>query len=97
MYAPKFEDDFELGKDYDPDIARAERRKLRKTLKKEHRGAAKALRKDSKVLAKEKRTEQNAEREEFEERGRRANKFMQGLESDFRSGGQGGVPKRRRR
>ena len=97
MYAPKFEDDFQLGKDYDPDVARAERRKLRKALKNEHRGAAKELRKDGRFLAKEKRMEQDAEQAELDERGRRANMFMQKLEGDFRSGGQGGVPKRKKR
>ena len=80
-----------------PDVARAERRRLRKALKKEHRGAAKELRKDGRFLAKEKRMEQDAEQAELDERGRRANMFMQRLENDFRSGGQGGVPKRKKR
>jgi hypothetical protein len=46
QYNPRFEEDgFVQGRDYDPDRERAEKKKLRKQLKKETKGAARELRK----------------------------------------------------
>ncbi|KAA8529305.1 hypothetical protein F0562_033896 [Nyssa sinensis] len=44
---PKFEENFVKGRDYDPDRERAEKRKLKKLVKREAKGAARELRKDS--------------------------------------------------
>ncbi|OVA00616.1 Nucleolar protein 14 [Macleaya cordata] len=47
---PKFEENFVKGRDYDPDRKRAERKKLMRLKKREAKGAASELRKDSHFL-----------------------------------------------
>lgn len=53
-YVPKFEDDFDPDKHYDPDRERAELAKLKAEHKKERKGAMRELRKDAHFLAREK-------------------------------------------
>ncbi|KAF3762410.1 Nop14-like protein [Cryphonectria parasitica EP155] len=53
-YIPKFEDDFDPDKHYDPDRERAELAKLKAEHKKERKGAMRELRKDANFLAREK-------------------------------------------
>lgn len=53
-YVPKFEDDFDPNKHYDPDRERADLAKLRAEHKKERKGAMRELRKDANFLAREK-------------------------------------------
>ncbi|KAL3751498.1 hypothetical protein ACJRO7_012347 [Eucalyptus globulus] len=47
---PKFEENFVKGRDYDADRERAERRKLKKLIKQEAKGAVRELRKDNYFL-----------------------------------------------
>lgn len=53
-YIPKFEDDFDPDKHYDPDRERAEMAKLKAEHKKERKGAMRELRKDANFMAREK-------------------------------------------
>lgn len=53
-YIPKFENDFDPDKHYDPDQERAEMAKLKAEYKKERKGAMRELRKDANFLAREK-------------------------------------------
>lgn len=53
-YIPKFEDDFDPEKHYDPNRERAELAKLKAEHKKERKGAMRELRKDAHFLAREK-------------------------------------------
>lgn len=53
-YIPKFEDDFDPDKHYDPNQGRAELAKLKAEHKKERKGAMRELRKDAHFLAREK-------------------------------------------
>ncbi len=50
---PKFEDNFNPEKHYDPDRERAEAGKLRKEYKREHKGALRELKKDASFIARE--------------------------------------------
>lgn len=53
-YIPKFEDDFDPDKHYDPDRERADMAKLKAEHKKERKGAMRELRKDANFMAREK-------------------------------------------
>lgn len=53
-YIPKFEDDFDPDKHYDPNQERAELAKLKAEHKKERKGAMRELRKDAHFVAREK-------------------------------------------
>lgn len=53
-YIPKFEENFDPDKHYDPDRERAELAKLKKEHKKERKGAMRELRKDANFMAREK-------------------------------------------
>ncbi|KFM28610.1 Nucleolar protein 14 [Auxenochlorella protothecoides] len=94
QYNPRFEDGYVATKDYDPDRERSERRKLQRQVRKEQRGAARELRKDGAFMAavrdKEKATKQAA----LDKSAKRAMSFLQKQESDFKSGGQGGMWKK---
>lgn len=52
-YAPKFDERYSYQKRHDPDSERNEASKLRAEYKKEHKGAMRELRKDSRFLAEE--------------------------------------------
>ncbi|XP_061996529.1 probable nucleolar complex protein 14 [Rosa rugosa] len=47
MLNPKFEENFVQGRDYDPDSERVERKKLKKRLTQEGKGAVREVRKDN--------------------------------------------------
>ncbi|KAJ4974165.1 hypothetical protein NE237_007339 [Protea cynaroides] len=47
---PKFEENYVKGRDYDPDRERSEKKKLKKLLKQEAKGAARELRKDNSFI-----------------------------------------------
>lgn len=53
-FVPKFEDDFDPDKHYDPDRDRADMAKLKAEHKKERKGAMRELRKDANFVAREK-------------------------------------------
>ena len=59
-FNPVYEEGFERGQDYDIDRERAARKKLRRQLKKETRGAVRELRKDNRYLAEVKERERVA-------------------------------------
>ena len=61
-FNPVYEEGFERGRDYDVDRQRAERKKLRRQLKKETRGAVRELRKDNRYLAEVKERERVAQK-----------------------------------
>ncbi|EPS71081.1 hypothetical protein M569_03678 [Genlisea aurea] len=96
-FAPKFEESFVKGRDYDPDRDRAERRKLKKRLKQEAKGAARELRKDNQFLLEVKERERAEREEEKAERFGKFKAFLQEQEHAFRSGQLGKGKKRSRR
>ncbi|XAR55941.1 hypothetical protein NMG60_11036192 [Bertholletia excelsa] len=93
---PKFEENFVKGRDYDPDRERAERRKLKKVLKREAKGAARELRKDNAFLFQVKEKDRALLEEERTERYGKAKAFLQEQEHAFKSGQLGKGRKRRR-
>ncbi|XP_057961275.1 uncharacterized protein LOC131153166 [Malania oleifera] len=93
---PKFEENFVKGRDYDPDRERAERRKLKKLIKQEARGAIRELRKDNYFLYEVKEKEKALVEEERVEKYGRALAFLQEQEHAFKSGQPGKGRKRRR-
>lgn len=76
---------------------RAERRKLNKQLKSERRGAIRELRKDATYLGEQRDFERDAEEKERKRNLRGNTAWIAKLEQDFRSGGQGGMWKKRRK
>lgn len=84
------------GRDYDPDRERAERRKLKKLLKQEAKGAARELRKDNYFLFEVKEKEKALVEEERAEKYGKARAFLQEQEHAFKSGQLGKGRKRRR-
>eukprot|EP00271_Cylindrocystis_brebissonii_P001708 TRINITY_DN1198_c4_g1_i1.p1 TRINITY_DN1198_c4_g1~~TRINITY_DN1198_c4_g1_i1.p1 ORF type:complete len:1029 (+),score=344.93 TRINITY_DN1198_c4_g1_i1:40-3126(+) len=97
MFNPKFEENFVLGRDYDPDRERSERKKLQRQIKREARGAARELRKDNWFLAEEKAQEQRQAEAERADKYKRAMGFLQEQEAAYKSGQLGGNKKRGKR
>ncbi|KZV48053.1 nucleolar protein 14 [Dorcoceras hygrometricum] len=93
---PKFEDNFVKGRDYDPDRERAERKKMRKRLKQEAKGAVRELRKDNYFLLEVKEKNKARMEEEKAERHGKTRAFLQEQEHAFKSGQLGKNKKRRR-
>lgn len=93
---PKFEENFMKGRDYDPDRERAERKKLKKRLKQEAKGAVRELRKDNYFLLEAKEKNKTRMEEEKAERYGKARAFLQEQEHAFKSGQLGKNRKRRR-
>ncbi|XP_073141164.1 uncharacterized protein [Henckelia pumila] len=93
---PKFEENFVKGRDYDPDRERAERKKLKKRLKQEAKGAARELRKDNFFLLGAKEQNKARMEEEKAERYGKTRAFLQEQEHAFKSGQLGKNRKRRR-
>jgi nucleolar protein 14 len=92
VYNPMYEiEGYQKGRDYDPNRERAEAKKLRRQLKKEARGAVRELRKDNRFLAEERHKESSAAADERGERQRDTLAFLEKLEGDLKSGGQGGM------
>lgn len=96
MLNPKFEDNFVKGRDYDPDRERAERRKLKKLLKREAKGATRELRKDNYFLFEVKEKDKKLLEDERAEKYGQARAFLQEQEHAFKSGQLGKGRKRRR-
>lgn len=86
------------GRDYDPDRERAERRKLKKLVKREAKGAARELRKDNSFLFEVKEKDKALLEDERAENYGKARAFLQEQEHAFKSGqlGKGKGRKRRR-
>jgi len=95
-YNPKFEEDYARGADYDPDKERADAKRLKKQIKTEKRSAARELRKDNYFLAAERvrwKEEHDADRAT---KMKAAMSFLQKQESDMKSGGQGGMARKKK-
>ena len=91
-FNPMFEEQgYSKGRDYDPNRERAEKRKLQREIKKEKRGAIRELRKDNRFLAEAVAREREAAADERGERQRETLSFLEKMESDLKSGGQGGM------
>ena len=97
QYNPKFEDSFVKGKDYDPDRQRAEERRLKKMLRKEERGAIRELRKDASFMANVKDQEKSKLHARLENSAKRAMSFLEQQQADFKSGGQQGMWKKKKK
>ncbi|KAL0327101.1 UNVERIFIED_CONTAM: Nucleolar complex protein 14 [Sesamum angustifolium] len=93
---PKFEENFVKGRDYDPDRERAERKKLKKRLKQEAKGAVRELRKDNHFLLEVKERDKAQMEEEKAEKYGKYRAFLQEQEHAFKSGQLGKGRKRRR-
>jgi nucleolar protein 14 len=92
QFNPMYEEDgFQKGRDYDPNRERAENRKLKKELRKEARGTVRELRKDNQFMHHAREQEKAAEAEERDAKHREVLSFLEKQESDFKSGGQGGL------
>ena len=76
---------------------RAEARKLKRLVAKERRGAMRELRKDAAFLADVAETGKAAVRAERRGAVRRDTAWLQSLEADMKSGGQGGMWKKKRK
>ncbi|PON97246.1 Nucleolar protein [Trema orientale] len=96
MLTPKFEESFVKGRDYDPDRERAERRKLKKLLKEESKGAIRELRKDNYFLHEVKAREKALAEEERTEKYHKVKAFLEEQQHAFKSGQLGKGRKRRR-
>ncbi len=76
---------------------RAEARKLKRLVSKERRGAMRELRKDATFMG----IQSNKEKEEKKSQNRKTlrsnSAWLQKLEQDFKSGGQGGLWKKKRK
>ena len=68
QYNPRFEEDYVAGKDYDVDRDRSDRKRLRRDLKREKRGAMRELRKDNKFLATVKNRERDQTKEDLQKK-----------------------------
>lgn len=89
-------DSFVKGRDYDPDRERAERRKLKKLIKQEAKGAVRELRKDNYFLFEVKERDKALLEQERSEKYGRAKAFLQEQEHAFKSGQLGKGKKRRK-
>ncbi|KAJ5915384.1 hypothetical protein N7466_011317 [Penicillium verhagenii] len=65
---PKFEENFNPDKHYDPDRERAESNRLKADIKRERKGAMRELRKDSSFVAREKLREKKERDSEYEKK-----------------------------
>ncbi|KAK8164312.1 nucleolar protein 14 [Phyllosticta citrichinensis] len=77
---PKFEDDFNPNKHYDPDQERRESAKLRAEYKREKKGAMRELRKDASFVAREKLREKKERDAAYEAKYKRIVAEIQGEE-----------------
>ncbi|KKA29012.1 hypothetical protein TD95_005297, partial [Thielaviopsis punctulata] len=77
---PKFEDQFDPTKHYDPDRDRAEVARLQKEYKKERKGALRELRKDAHFMAREKLRVKKLKDEAYEKKFKRLVAEIQGEE-----------------
>ena len=97
-FNPRFEEEgYVKGRDYDVDRERSEKRKLKKQLQRETKGAARELRKDNRFLADERAKIVASASAEREAKHRAALSFLEQQEADFKSGGQGGMMKRKKK
>ncbi|KAK8961693.1 hypothetical protein KSP40_PGU014527 [Platanthera guangdongensis] len=96
LLTPKFEENFVKGIDYDPDRERAQRKKLKKQLKKEAKGAVRELRKDNSFVFELKEKDRLAREQERADKYGKTLAFLQEQEHAFKSGQLGKGRKRRK-
>ncbi|KAK9934985.1 hypothetical protein M0R45_022104 [Rubus argutus] len=96
MLNPSFEEKFVKGRDYDPDRERVERKKLKKLLTQETKGAVRELRKDNYFLHEVKARDKALMEEERAEKYGNMRLFLQEQEHAMKSGQLGKGRKRRR-
>jgi nucleolar protein 14 len=77
---PKFEENFNPDRHYDPDRERADSARLKREFKREKKGAMRELRKDASFLAREKLREKREKDRAYEEKYRRIVASIQGEE-----------------
>ena len=77
---PKFEENFNPDKHYDPDRERSEAAKLRNEYKRERKGAVRELRKDANFIAREQLREKKEKDAEYERKYKRLVAEIQGEE-----------------
>jgi nucleolar protein 14 len=77
---PKFEDNFDPDKHYDPDKERSDAKKLQREYKRERKGALRELRKDANFVARQQLQEKKARDAEYEKKYRRLVAEIQGQE-----------------
>ncbi|KAI9758807.1 MAG: translocation protein S66 [Chaenotheca gracillima] len=77
---PKFEEQYDLNKHYDPNRDRAELSKLRAEHKRERKGAMRELRKDANFIARESLKEKKERDQEYEKKYKRLVAEIQGEE-----------------
>lgn len=75
---PKFEENFDPDKHYDPDRERSDSKKLQKEYKRERKGALRELRKDANFIARQRLGEKRAADAEYEKKYRRLVAEVQG-------------------
>ncbi|KEH42220.1 putative nucleolar protein [Medicago truncatula] len=93
---PKFEENYVKGRDYDPDRVRAERKKLKREVRREAKGAAREIRKDNYFLLDVKEKERSLMEKTRAEKYGRTKAFLQEQEHAFKSGQLGKGKKRSR-
>jgi nucleolar protein 14 len=94
VFNPRFEEDgYVKGRNYDVDRERSEARRLKKTVAREAKGAARELRKDNRFLAEERSRVRGAEASERDAKYRSEMTWLQQQEAEWKSGGQGGQGK----
>ena len=91
QFNPRFEEDFVKTRDYDVDRSRAERKRLQREVRREHRGAMRALRKDNAFMAGVRNREEARTKQATQKQYNHVFQFLQQQEQDFRSGGQKGI------
>lgn len=92
QFNPMYEEEgYQKGRDYDPNRERAEKKRLTREVKQEARGAVRELRKDNKFLAEQRNAEASVAKEERGEKQKETLAFLEKMEGDLKSGGQGGV------
>ncbi|KAK8943182.1 hypothetical protein KSP39_PZI009191 [Platanthera zijinensis] len=96
LLTPKFEENFVKGIDYDPDRERAQRKKLKKQLKKEAKGAVRELRKDNSFVFELKEKDRLVREQERADKYGKTLAFLQEQEHAFKSGQLGKGRKRRK-
>jgi len=94
---PRFEEDFALGKSYDPDAERAQLKTLKRQFAKEKRAVSRELRKDAAFMHAVREREVAGRDVERIAGQKRAFHLLQQQEADMRSGGQGGMWKKKKK
>ncbi|KAL6077572.1 nucleolar complex protein 14 [Balamuthia mandrillaris] len=83
-YIPMFQENYSVGKDYDPDAQRAEMKKLRRKYKHEMKGAMRELRKDNHFLQEERLQKRKRDLEERDKKTKEIMAFLSNQQHELR-------------